>query len=147
MRQSYTDALSKAEHYVALEQTTVYLDEDDDGLPWDKVSGIEAGAGHRLNGPTSFYCIVRHAGLEFKWSVDFESRDANGKSYSLFDRPRLREVVLKLPVSARRQLADFLDREVLPGVQKTSAEWREIMNRQIDSEDCVRGLIYFASNE
>lgn len=136
--------LKSAEHYIALGQTEIYLDSDDPDLPWSDVTKIEAGGGYRLNGPIGFYCTAKKDGLTLKWSVDFESRDANGKGYSLFDRDRLRQTMQKLPPEARKSLALFLEKEVLPGVEKNTAEWREMLNRQVDSEDCVRGLIAFA---
>lgn len=138
------DVLKSAPHYVALGQTEIFLDDDDPDLPWSDVADIVGGSGYRLNGPTGFYCIAKRDGLTLKWSIDFEGRDANGKSYHLFDRDRLRLTMGKLPPAARKKLAAWLDKEVLPGVEKVTAEWRDYLNRQLDSEDCVRGLIVFA---
>lgn len=138
------EVLKNAEHYIALGQTDIYLDSDDPDLPWSEVTKVEAGAAYRLNGPISFYCIAQKHGLTLKWSVDFESRDANGKGYSLFDRDRLRMTMQKMPAEARKSLARFLEKEVLPGVEKVTREYREYLNKQMDSEDCVRGLIAFA---
>lgn len=141
------DVLAKADHLVALGEIDVYLDDDDPDLPWAEVSRIEKSRGYRLNGPTGFYAIADKAGLRLKWSIDFEGRDANGQPVSLFDRDRIREVMRKLPRRARLELASFLETEVLPGIEKTTAEWRGYLNKQIDSEDCVRGLITYARQE
>lgn len=141
------DVLKNAQHYIALGNTEIYLDEDDPDLPWNDVSKVEEGSGYRLNGPTGFYCVAKREGLTLKWSVDFEGRDASGKGYSIFDRDRLRSVMLRLPAKAREELAKFLEAKVLPGVNKITAEWRETLNRQLDSEDCVRGLIAFAREQ
>jgi hypothetical protein len=141
---SLKEVETNAAHYIALGELEIYLDEDDPDLPWQDVSHIVAGGGYRLNGPTGFYCIAERNGLTLKWSIDFECRDANGKGHSLFDRDRLRMTMQKLPPKARKALASFLEQEVLPGVEKTTAEWREYLNKQLDSEDCVRGLIAFA---
>lgn len=139
-----SEVLKNAPHYVALGQTEIYLDDDDPDLPWSDVSDIVSGCGYRLNGPTGFYAIAKCGDLTLKWSVDFEDRKANGSSVNLFDRERLRTVMEKLPPAARTKLANFLEREVLPGVQKITAEWRGYLNKQLDSEDCVRGLITYA---
>lgn len=144
MYEKIGNVLKNAEHYTALGKTDIYLDSKDEDLPWGDVVRIESGGGYRLNGPTGFYAIAEKNGLTLRWSVDFEGRDSNGKGYSHFDRDRLRMTMQRLPAVARRELAKFLEREVLPGVQKISAEYREYLNRQLDSEDCVRGLIAFA---
>lgn len=141
---TYKKALSNAKHLIALGHTEVYLRDDD--LPWAIASDIEVGGGYRLNGPTGMYVIAKVEGLTFKWNVEFEKREANGHGYSLFDRERLRDVAMRLPESARRKFAKLLCEKVLPELQKRTAEFRETMNKQIDSEDCVRGLIAFAEN-
>lgn len=143
---TYEQALAKKEHLIALGRTDVYLyNRDDTGYrPWDKATDIEAGGGYRLNGPIGVRIIAEVDGLKFSWSVDFEKREANGHSYSMFDRDRLREIMRKLPTSTRRKFGRFLANEVLPCLEKTTAEWRERLNMQVDSEDCVRGLIAFA---
>jgi hypothetical protein len=143
---TYTQAVAKAEHLKALGETTVYLDGDAVDLPWDKAVRVEKGCGYRLNGPTGFYVIAEDSGLTMRWSVDMEGRDANGASVTIFDRDRLREVAMKLPKHVRRSLAAFLTKHVLPEVEKRTKEWREYLNRQTDSEDCVRGLIAFANS-
>lgn len=143
--QKFDDVLAKAEHYKALGQTSVHIDDEDPNTPWHKVEEITASGSYRLNGPCGFTCIARINGIEFRWSVDFEKREANGKGYSMFDTERLRMVAMKLSPDVRKKLADFMAAEVLPGLQKTTAEWRDALNRQLDSEDCVRGLIAFAN--
>lgn len=50
----------------------------------------------------------------------------------------------RLPPPARRHFAKMLSTEVLPGIAKRSSEIREALNANLDSEDCVRGLIAFA---
>jgi hypothetical protein len=139
---TYEQALKHAEHLTALGQTTVYL--RDGNYPWAIASDVEAGGSYRFNGPAGVYIIAKVRGLTFKWNVEFEKRDANGKGYSLFDRERLRDVAMKLPEPARDAFAKFLREQVMPDLEKRTAELRAAMNQQIDSEDCVRGLIAFA---
>ena len=140
---TYAAAKDKAEHLKALGETTVHIDEK--GAPWHKAEDVECGGSFRLNGPTGCYIIARDAGLTFKWSVDFEKREANGASVSLFDRDRLRDIAMKLPPAARQKFADLLVDKVLPPLEKRTQEIRDYLNQQHDSEDCVRGLIAFAS--
>lgn len=139
---TYEQALDKSEHLIALGQTTIYL--RDGNVPWVIASDVEAGSSYRFNGPSGVYIVAKVQGLTFKWNVDFEKREANGHGYSLFDRERLRDVAMKLPHPARLKFAQFLRDAVMPDLEKRTAELRDAMNKQIDSEDCVRGLIAFA---
>jgi hypothetical protein len=141
---SYEQAIENADHLIALGETTVYLRRNETGFPYEKVTHVEAGAGWRLSGPSSCYLFAEDAGLTFKLSVDFEGPEANGRGVSLFDRDRLRGLMLRLPDAARQSFADLLETEVMPGMAKRTAEIRNSLLEQADSEDCVRGLIAFA---
>lgn len=140
-RMTYRKAIESAAHLVALGETTIYLDENDPGLPWHKAEDVEVGAGYRFSGPSGCYIIARECGLTLKWSVDFEGREANGQGVSLFDRARLREVARKLPPPAQCAFAELFATKVMPDLEKRTRELREALNKQMDSEDCVRGLI------
>lgn len=140
---TFETARANAEHLKALGQDTIYLRRDND-LPLHLVTRVESGSTFRLDGPTSCYLIAEVDGLTFKSSVDFEQSDANGRGVSLFDRVRLRELMLQLTPEARRSFADMLTREVLGPLKKRSDDIRQAMLAQADSEDCVRGLIAFA---
>lgn len=141
---TYEFALTNADHLIALGQTTVYL--RDEKVPWVVASDVEVSGSYRFNGPVGMYVIAKVQGITFKWSVDFERREANGVGYSLFDRERLRDVARRLPRPARRKFAELLRDKVMPDLEKRTIELREAMNKQIDSEDCVRGLISFAED-
>lgn len=143
---SYKEAVRCASHLIALGETEIYLDHDDPDLPWHLAEDVEGSCSRRLNGPSGFYVVARSSGLSFKWNVDFEERGANGQPVSMFDRGRLREVIRKLPAPARRRFGALLTAEVLPALEMTTAEWRGYLNRQMDSEDCVRGLITSAES-
>lgn len=140
---TYASAVKNADHLIALGMTTIYL-RDDNGFPWDKATDVQSGASFRLNGPSSCYIIAEDSGITFKLGVEFEGRDANGRGVSLFERDRLRDVMRRLPPTARRHFAKMLSTEVLPAIAKRSSEIREALNANLDSEDCVRGLIAFA---
>lgn len=142
---SITKALANKEALIALGQTRVYLYGDNaKEVPWGRVTSVECGSSFRFSGPTCATMIAEIEGITFSWSLDFEGRDANGRGVSLFDRPRLRETILKLPPKARKQFGRLLREKVLPDLQKRTQELREAMNSQADSEDCVRGLMAFA---
>jgi len=93
-RMKYAEALEKAEHLKALGQTELYIEADD--APWAIATEIEGGGSYRFGGPVSFYVVAEAQGLTFKWNVDMETRDANGKGVSHYDRDGLREVMRKL---------------------------------------------------
>ncbi len=141
---TYAEAIEKQEHLIALGQTTIYLRQDP--FPWEKATLVETSGLCRFDGPVGCYVIAEVGPLTFKWVVDFEGRDANGQGVSLFERDRLREVMRKLPKMARRSFADMLRTSVLPDLKKRTAELRDALNKQADSEDCVAGLIRFAED-
>lgn len=139
------EALAKRDHLIALEQTDIWLYREAEAeFPYDKVTRVEAGSTHRLSGPSSAALFAEIDGLTFRISIDFEGRDANGKGVSLFDRSRLRDVMRRLPAAGRAQFAKMLEDEVMPGMKRRTAEIRDALNEQQDSEDCVYGLIAFA---
>lgn len=141
---TYAEAVEKREHLIAIGMTDVSLWKEPDDRLWPKVVRVTEGGTHRLSGPVSARFYAEDAGLTFTWSVDFEQQDANGRGVALFDRDRLRDVVRRLPSDARGQFAAMLREKVLPGLKKRTAEIREALNSQQDSEDCVAGLISFA---
>lgn len=142
---TYSEAIAKAAAIKEIGDTNIYLrGRNDADLPWDKVVKVEEGSSWRLSGPSSVYLIAEDEGLTFKWSVDFEALDASGKGVSDFDRPRLRDLMSKLPISARQSFADMLENQVLSALRKRTQEYRDALNMNADSEDCVRGLITFA---
>lgn len=147
MPDQFSEIITKAEHYKAIGKTKIYLHDDDPSLPWDRVSSVHTGCSYRFNGPASMRVAAEISGLMFEWDVDFEGRDANGCGVSLFDRDRLRDVAMRLPVSIRKQFADLFRNAVLPDLEKRTNEMRLALNKQLDSEDCVRGLIAFAERE
>lgn len=142
----YTTAIAKAPLLIELGETDIYLYREDPAFPYDKVEAVKAGSTYRLNGPTSVRLIAKDAGLTFSMSVDFEGYDANGRGVSLFDRDQLRDLMMRLPDKARQSFADMLETEVLPPLKLRTAELRDAMRSQADSEDCVRGLIAFAKD-
>ena len=142
---NYADAVKNAEHLKAIGQTTVYLYKPD--FPWAKAVDVEEGGSIRLSGPTGFYVLAKENGLTFKWPVDFEGRDANGRGVSMFERGRLRETINLLPPAAREKLGVFLAEKVLPALEKRTREIYDALNMQADSEDCVRGLIAFCEHK
>ena len=140
----YAEALANYEHLKSLDQTTVYLyDRENPYIPYEKAERVEAGGAFRFSGPSCIYLVWEEHGLTFKANVDFEQRDASGRSVSLFDRARLRELALRLNPTARHAFAQFLRTEVLPDLEKRTEEQRAYLAQQWDSEDCVRGLIAF----
>jgi len=132
-------------HLAAVGETDILIDAAT--APWDKATKVVSGGAHRFCGPVGIYVVAQEGPITIRWSVDFEYRDANGKGVSLFERDRLRDVMRKLPPKARQSFADFLSAEVMPDLEKRTGEIREALNKQSDSEDCVRGLIAFASQK
>ena len=55
----------------------------------------------------------------------------------------MRDVAGLMPPKVRAKFALWLSEKVMPDLVKRSNEIREALNKQVDSEDCVRGLIAF----
>lgn len=145
---TYKRAIDLAEHYVAIGQTEIYLYDRDEEIPselWALVYSAEEGGSWRLNGPAGVRFHANHpSGLTFKWTVDFESPDANGSGVSQFDREKLRDVIMKLPADGVKSFARMLEHSVLPPLKQRTEELRAAMNKQIDSYDCALGLVAYA---
>ena len=144
-RMNYQDAIAKAEHLIALGEQEVWI--SDEGAPWAKACAVAAGGLYRFDGPIGARIKAEEAGLTLQWDVDFENREANGSGVSMFDAPRLREVMMKLSPQARVQFAALLENEVLPGLRKRAKEQLNYYSRALDSEQCVSALIDFAKSE
>lgn len=143
---TYSQAIEKAEHLIALDAKDVYL-RDAEGFPFDKVVSVETGSMYRGAVMACCYLIAEEAGLRLKLSVDFEKRGAEGRGEAMFDSDRLRELAMKLPSDARTKFANLLENNVLEALAARTNEYRTAMRAQADSEDCVRGLIAFARQE
>lgn len=142
---TFAEAVKKAEHLKALGETTVYLyREAAEGFPFDKVTRVEEGGSWRSGMPNSCYLFAEVEGLTFKLNVDFEPASANGSSVALLERDKMRELFTKLPAKARQSFADMLEEKCLPALAQRTNEYRAALQKQADSEDCVRGLIAFA---
>lgn len=142
---TYAEAIAKAEHLKALGETNIYLyRENADDFPFDKVTRVEEGNSWRSGMPTSCYLIADVDGLTFRLNFDFEPRSASGASVHLLNRDKMRDLFIKLPPAARQSFADLLESACLPAMVQRKNEYLALLNKQSDSEDCVRGLIAFA---
>lgn len=143
---TYDEALANAKHLKALGETTIYLyREKAEGFPFDKVTRVEEGNLWRSGMPTSCYLLAEVDGLTFKLNFDFEPASANGASTHEISRDRMRAMFLSLPTAAQRSFAQLLEAQCLPAMAKRKDEYLAALNKQSDSEDCVRGLIALAS--
>ena len=137
---TFSEAIAKAEHLKALGETTIYL-RNEEGFPFDKVHDVETGGTYRNGIPTSYYLYAKQDGLTFKLSFNIEPLSENGRGTTSIDRDGLRDLLLKLPQQAQNALAFSLQGNVLPELEKRSAELRLALRRQADSTDCIRGII------
>lgn len=144
---TYAFAVENADHYIAVGQNDIYLYHDAQ-IPaelWALVTTSEAGSSYRLNGPSSVQFRAEHpSGLSFRWSVDFEDRDANGSGVHQFDREKIRDLILKLKPAAAKSFASFFEAQVLPPLRERTDELRKAMNKQMDSLDCALGIVEYA---
>lgn len=142
---TYAKAIEVAEHLKAIDYGSIYLRDEDPHLPWHRVTKIGTGCTYRLSMPTSisFEATTDH-GLDFRWSIDIETRDANGTGTTRINRDLLRDVSRKLTSPMRQKYAEYLQSAVLGAVEKQAAEVREALGRVEDSADCIRGIVAYA---
>jgi len=141
-RETFTQCVKLAEHYLAIGQTNIYLDECAADTPWHLATKVEAGGSYRLNGPASARVTASHeSGLTFSWSFDFEGRDANGTGVNQFDAQKLLAIAARMPATVRDQFADFLNAEVWPAVKKNTEEVRGALRKQEDSLSVLQSII------
>lgn len=138
---SFDFVMANREHFVAIGQTDIYLERDDGTLPWEHITRVETGSSYRFNGPTSIRLIAEHEGLSFKWNFDLEERSVSGTGTHRINRSRFREMVRKVPLRIRSELAALLRTEYEPHMVKLADEIRDSLQREEDDLDCLRGII------
>lgn len=141
-RQTFTDCVRNAEHYLAIGQTDIYLDSNDDDLPWHLAVDCGAGGSYRLNGPSSARVTAAHeSGLSFRWHFDFEGREANGTGVNQFDSASMLANAAKMPVAVREKFSAFLTKEVWPEVRKRTDEVRDALRKQEESLQVLQSIM------
>lgn len=141
-RQTFTECVKNAEHYLAIGQDDIYLDANDPDLPWHLAVDVGAGGSYRLNGPSSARVTAAHeSGLSFRWHFDFEGREASGTGVSQFDSAVMLGNAAKMPVAVREKFAEFLDKEVWPEVRKRTDEVRDALRKQEDSLQVLQSIM------
>jgi hypothetical protein len=115
---TWAEALQQVEHRLALGMTDVYLHTKWDAtLDWSKCVDMDTGGGHRLEMATSVVFKFRDKGLEGRWYLEIEGREANGKGYYQVDVPAIQKVMALLPDMVRAKFCAYL----LDGADKIEA--------------------------
>lgn len=103
------DYVKLAKHYKAIGSTEIYLYDVPTEL-LSQVCSVTDGGSYRHGVPVSVTMKIRHrSGLSFRFSVDFESREANGSAHIQIDGHKLRGIYESLPSSAKKQFLDALE--------------------------------------
>lgn len=134
----YREVLKKADAYKAIGQTRVYLG-DGCAFPWDAVKKIEPGCGYRMGMATGVRLTAEVDGMQFEWSVDIEGRSANGKGYFEINEDVCRELLNRIPATARQQLRAYFA-ECAGKVQEKGREWQRIADDQKRAADVLHAL-------
>jgi hypothetical protein len=103
---TFAVAVREAEALRRLGQTTVYLDSSDPDLPWTSVTACNPGCTHRNGICVSLTMTAECAGLTFRWFVDIEPRNADGKP--MIDVTFCRRIAALLPQKPRGEFATHL---------------------------------------
>jgi hypothetical protein len=136
----WRDLIKKADAYKAVGQPTIYL-HGNCVFPWELVTEVEPGGGMRMSMHTGVRLTAVHpeTGLQFDWSIDIESREANGKGHYEIDLRACRELMAKLPASPRQQLRAFFA-ECAGKVQEKWQEWQAVADQQKRMADSLHSL-------
>lgn len=134
----YRECLKKADAYKSIGQLRIYL-YDGSVFPWEHVSKCEPGGSHRMDIDTSVRFSAFIDGLEFSWSWDIEERSANGKGHYEINVAACREVLGKLPATARQRLREYFA-ECAGKVQEKGQEWQRHADRQKRDADVLHSL-------
>ncbi|WP_156765745.1 hypothetical protein [Rhizobium leucaenae] len=131
-----------AEHYLAIGQSEIYIDDNSDDVPWHLAASVKEGGSYRLNGPASARVTAAHeSGLTFTWHFDFEGRDANGSGVNQFSAEAMLGAARKLPDAAREQFAQMLHDKVLPAVRKNTDNLRDALRKQEGSLGVLQAIM------
>jgi len=136
----WREIIKKADAYKAVGQPTIYL-HGDCVFPWELVTEVKPGGGVRMGMSVGVRISALHAetGLRFEWSLDIESREANGKGSFEIDTKVCRELMAKLPAVARQQLRAYFA-ECAGKVQEKWQEWQAIADSQKRQADVLHSL-------
>lgn len=130
MKQSWKGLAEKAEHYLAIGQSEIYLDSSAPDYPWQFVVKVEPGGSHRLDIATSVWFTAQHeSGLSFRWTFEIEPMSANGKGSYEIDAEACRAVFVKLPPEAAKSFAAYLA-DCAVKVKSRADEYQAIATRQ-----------------
>lgn len=116
----FSQVIALAEHYLAIGETEVWLDDEDPDLPWEFVSSVQTGGVHSFLGPRDVrFTAVHPSGLAFKWHAGL-SPDRHGmvEEKPFFDVEAIAEMFERLPEDKRPGLAELIEKEVLPPLVK-----------------------------
>lgn len=140
MFRTWQECVPLAEHYIALDETEVYLHREPSAELWQMVTRVEAGSTYRLGMPTGVWFTAEHpSGLSFKWSYELESASANGKGYYEIDVPRVQRAMSLLPDAQRVALCDHLA-ESADKVEAQGEEYRRLAETQFASARALRSF-------
>lgn len=105
---TWQQCVELAEHYIALGQEEVYLYKPENP-PWDLVTAAKTGGMTRHGIETGLEFTATHpSGLSFRWLVDLEERDANGRPGLRFDIPRIAAMIENIPLEMRQRVRECL---------------------------------------
>jgi hypothetical protein len=132
-------ALKKAKSFKDIGQTDIYL--FDGPYPWAFVVKVEKGCSYRLNACTSLSFKANHpSGLSFRWSVDIEPAEANGRSYFMMNPEVVQEIITSIPDAPRKQLKALIT-ESAEALEQKADEWEGVYKSQRDTALAFRELV------
>lgn len=129
-----------AEALIRLGKDSVWLDRDDESLPWSNVSEVSPGGMYRDGMSVSVHFAAEHpCGLTFNWSVDIEPRSMDGKGEFGIDVAKCHAVLAKLPKAAAKKFANHLEK-CADEVAKRGMEFASASARQHKLEMQLRSI-------
>lgn len=107
---SWRERVKLAADYIKLGQKEQYLDRNNaKDYPWEFVTSVEPGGGHRMDMDTSVWFYAPHpSGLVFRWSFEVEFNEADGKGYYMIDTDGCASVMAALSAKGKEMFKKYL---------------------------------------
>lgn len=142
-KKKWTEIVEQAEHYLAIGQDEHYLwsyQQPIEEFPWELVYAVKGGAGYRSGIPVGVEFVAYHggSGLTFRWTENFELREANGTSSHKFDWEAIGGVAARMQsLSAKKSLAEHFH-SLAKTLSEQGSDLLKVAHQQFGNAELLR---------
>jgi hypothetical protein len=141
-RKTIAEHLALKEHYIALDQTKVWVRTESKGdeYPWEHATTARGGATYRLNFPVTLYFEAEIEGLTFQWHLDIEEPNSNGRQFLNFDTTTMAMILRRVPEPVAAELRVIFE-EGAAKVEQEGMEGLEHVEKLLGTAALLRALV------